>query len=141
MNFAERLKTMRKEKKITQAGLAADLGISKATVAMWESGRREPNFETLNKLSDYFDRRVDYILGQTENAVSVAPTEAQAEQLGAWAVEDDFAETVIAYLRLDEYGKRAVEDLIRNEIVRCRSQGGLLPKGGFEFTLRVRKEV
>ena len=45
--FADRLKTLRAEKGITQVQLAEILGVTKGTVAMWETGKREPNFETL----------------------------------------------------------------------------------------------
>ena len=48
--FAERLKQLRKEKGMTQIGLAEELGVSKGTVAMWETGRRRPQFETLADL-------------------------------------------------------------------------------------------
>ena len=61
--FAERLKELRKGKNMTQVQLAEALGVSKGTIAMWEIGKREPNFETLDRLSDIFDKRIDYILG------------------------------------------------------------------------------
>ena len=66
--FAERLKELRKDKNMTQVQLAEALGVSKGTVAMWEIGKREPNFETLNRLSDIFDKRIDYILGNSNDA-------------------------------------------------------------------------
>ena len=61
--FANRLKEIRKEKNMTQVQLAEVLGVSKGTVAMWEIGKRQSNFETLNALSDIFDKKIDYILG------------------------------------------------------------------------------
>ena len=69
--FAERLKELRKEKKITQVQLAEMLDVSKGTIAMWEIGKREPNYETLNCLSDIFDKRIDYILGFSNDASSM----------------------------------------------------------------------
>lgn len=38
MRFAERLKELRKENGYTQVTLAEALGLSKGTVAMWETG-------------------------------------------------------------------------------------------------------
>ena len=61
--FAERLKEIRNGAGMTQVQLAETLGVSKGTVAMWEIGKREPNYETLNALSGIFDKRIDYILG------------------------------------------------------------------------------
>ena len=78
--FAERLKELRKDKNMTQVQLAEALGVSKGTVAMWEIGKREPNFETLNRLSDIFDKRIDYILGNSNDASSPRFTEEDIEQ-------------------------------------------------------------
>lgn len=80
--FAQRLKELRKENNMTQVQLAKKLGISKGTVAMWEIGKREPSFETIDKLSGIFDRRIDYILGYSNDASSVQITENEKEQLG-----------------------------------------------------------
>ena len=139
--FADRLKEIRTEKGITQVQLAETMGVSKGTVAMWETGKREPNFETLNQLSEIFDKRIDYILGYSNDASSPKMTEEDIDQLGAWAAEDSFNETVTAYLRLDEYGKAAVESLIRAEMVRCNEQETLFPASGFSVDIRLKKGV
>ena len=139
--FADRLKEIRTEKGITQVQLAETMGVSKGTVAMWETGKREPNFETLNQLSEIFDKRIDYILGYSNDASSPKMSEEDIDQLGVWAAEDSFNETVTAYLRLDEYGKAAVESLIRAEMVRCREQDTLFPASGFSVNIRLKKDV
>lgn len=46
----------------------------------------------------------------------------------------------MAYLRLDAYGKDAVENVIRSETVRCREQDSLFPEEGFMLSIRIRKE-
>ena len=63
MNFASRLKDLRKANGYTQVSLGQALGVTSGTVAMWETGKRKPDYETLNQLSEIFDRRIDYILG------------------------------------------------------------------------------
>ncbi len=40
--FSEKLASLRREKGLTQAELAARLGISKSAVSMYERGNREP---------------------------------------------------------------------------------------------------
>lgn len=40
---------------MTQEDLAKALGIGRSTVAMYEKGLREPNFETLEAIADYFN--------------------------------------------------------------------------------------
>lgn len=139
--FAERLKEIRNAKGLTQVQLAEALRVSKGTIAMWETGKREPNFETLNQLSEIFDKRIDYILGYSNDASSPKMTEEDIEQLGVWAVEESFQETVTAYLRLDEYGKAAVESLIRAETARCRGQETLFPESNFSVNIRIKMEA
>ncbi len=136
--FAQRLKELRKEKHMTQVQLAELLGVSKGTVAMWEIGKREANFETLNALSTIFDRRIDYILGYSNDASSVELSESDVEQLGIWETEESFYETIMAYLRLDEYGKHAVESIIKAEAARCREHDSLFPEENFKVTLRIK---
>lgn len=137
--FAERLKELRKDKNMTQVQLAEALGVSKGTVAMWEIGKREPNFETLNRLSDIFDKRIDYILGNSNDASSPRFTEEDIDQLGRWEVEDQFREIIMAYLSLDEYGKTAVESLIKTEKLRCHEQQSICNTEDIVLSIRINK--
>jgi transcriptional regulator with XRE-family HTH domain len=138
--FAERLKEIRNGAGMTQVQLAEALGVSKGTVAMWEVGKREPNYETLNALSGIFDKRIDYILGYSNDSSSARISEEQVEQLGAWAVEDDAQEEFMDIMALDEYGKMAVRELVRIEKARCRDQGTLIPTDNVEVAVRLRKK-
>lgn len=61
--FSERLKKLRGERKLSQAGLAKAIGISKSSINMYERGEREPGFETMRSLADYFGVDVDFLLG------------------------------------------------------------------------------
>lgn len=137
--FAERLKELRKEKNMTQVQLAEALGVSKGTIAMWEIGKREPNFETLDRLSDVFDKRIDYILGYSNDASSPQFTEEDIDQLGRWEVEDQFREIIMAYLSLDEYGKTAVESLIKAEKLRCHEQQSICNTEDIVLSIRINK--
>ena len=76
-----RIKQLRKENRLTQVELAEKLGVSVSTVAMWETGKRTPNFKTLNDMSDMFDRSIDYILGNSDDNRSVKLTDTEMEQL------------------------------------------------------------
>ena len=137
--FADRLKELRKENNMTQVQLAETLGVSKGTVAMWEIGKREPNFETLDRLSDVFDKRIDYILGYSDDASSPQLTEDEVDQLVRWEVEDQFRETIMSYLSLDEYGKTAVESLIKTEKLRCLEQQSILSTDNIVLSIRINK--
>lgn len=138
--FAERLKEIRNGAGMTQVQLAEALGVSKGTVAMWEIGKREPNYETLNALSGIFDKRIDYILGYSNDSSSARLSEEQIEQLGAWMVEDDAQEEFMDIMALDNYGRAAIHGLIVAEKVRCREQGTLIPTDNVEVTVRLREK-
>ena len=61
--FSEQLKMLRNKKRLSQAKLADELGVSASTVAMWESGEREPkNYETLELIADYFNVNMEVLL-------------------------------------------------------------------------------
>lgn len=66
--FRIRLKTLREEKGLSQAAFAKDFGVAQSTVGGWEAGTREPNFDTVQKLADYFDVSVDYLLCRTNES-------------------------------------------------------------------------
>lgn len=66
--FGRILKNLRKDHGDTQADLARYLGISRSAISMYESGEREPDFETLEAIADYFNVNMDFLLGQTEGS-------------------------------------------------------------------------
>ncbi|MCJ7967703.1 MAG: helix-turn-helix domain-containing protein [Lactococcus lactis] len=43
--FAERLKELRKQNKLTQQDIANKLDVSRVAYTNWENGKREPNLE------------------------------------------------------------------------------------------------
>ena len=137
--LAQRLKQLRAENQMTQVQLAEKLGVSKGTVAMWETDKRSPSFEMLAEMTNLFDRRIDYILGYSDDPSSPKPTDEEMNQMELWAAEDCFHETIMAYLRLDEYGKNAVEALINNELQRCRDQETTFPEENFRLSIQVLK--
>lgn len=121
--FDRRLKELRKKNGYTQVTLAEKLGVSKGTVAMWEVGKRKPDFETLCTLSELFDVRTDYILGQSDDDSALFLSDIDIEQPGAWSTEESLQELFELYLTIDTYGKNTVENLIRSEAARCQKQG------------------
>lgn len=52
--FSDALKRMRNEKGLTQQKLASALGIATSTIGMYESGKREPNFDMCRRIEQFF---------------------------------------------------------------------------------------
>ena len=65
--FAERLRELRTEKGVGQNKLAADLGLSNASISYWENEKQEPTASAIVKLASYFDVSTDYLLGVSDN--------------------------------------------------------------------------
>ncbi|MNB67196.1 HTH-type transcriptional regulator Xre [compost metagenome] len=73
--FASRLRKLRVAAKLTQSELSEKLGVGRTTIASYEQGNREPDLYTLNKIADFFNVNVDYLLGRSSNEHSVAHDE------------------------------------------------------------------
>ena len=62
----EGLKTIRKERKLNQLKVAIDLNISREALSHYENGKREPSLAMLNKMSEYFNVSIDYLINGKE---------------------------------------------------------------------------
>lgn len=136
--FDERLKSLRKKCGYTQVSLAETLGVSKGTVAMWETGKRTPDFETLIRLSDLFDVRTDYILGKSNDSSS-AKLSDDIEQLERWELESVYTDLMKLYIFLDSFGQKDVENLIKSEAQRCKEQNTLQDVSNMAVQITIKK--
>lgn len=65
--FGERLKKLRKKHKLTQPEFAKKINVGKSTVAMWETGDRHPDHDTIRKIADFFECTSDFLLGLSDH--------------------------------------------------------------------------
>lgn len=68
--FSERLKTLRKNAQLTQIKFAQQFNVANGTVGMWETGKREPDFETVQRIADFFNVSIDYLMGRDDPEIS-----------------------------------------------------------------------
>ena len=61
--FGDRLKSLRKEKKIGQIELAKQLGVCKSIISLWETNQCEPTLSKLIAMSKFFNVTIDYLAG------------------------------------------------------------------------------
>lgn len=75
--LGEKIKELRKNKGILQKELADRLSVGKSTVAMWETNKREPDIDTIMKISKILDVSVDELLGKNapESNAQLLPSE------------------------------------------------------------------
>lgn len=60
--FGKKLKELRVENRLSQQKLGENLGFCNQTISFWENGSREPDLDTLIKISHYFDVSLEDLL-------------------------------------------------------------------------------
>ena len=66
-NFRDRVKSLRKEKQVTQREMGEHLGITMRAYQSYEQGTRYPDFPGLIRLADFFDVSLDYLVGRSNH--------------------------------------------------------------------------
>lgn len=59
-----KLRELRKRCGITMKELGTEIGVAESTISQYETGKRQPDYETLLRIGEYFGVSVDYLLGQ-----------------------------------------------------------------------------
>ncbi len=62
--FKDMLKYFRMRENLSQSELAEKLGVSASTISMYEVGKREPDFETEEKIADFFNTDLNTLRGR-----------------------------------------------------------------------------
>ena len=97
MPFKDMLKRLREERGLSQDELARLTQLSKSTISMYENGNREPKFETLEVIADFFNVDMNTLLDKKQPIMVLTQQE----------------ETHIKkYRQLDADGKEDIDDLI-----------------------------
>ena len=72
--FSDTIVKLRKQDGLTQVEAAKRMGISRSALAMYETGKREPDFETLELIADFYNVNMDTLIRREEK-------ESQSEDL------------------------------------------------------------
>ncbi|MEY2374561.1 LexA family protein [Lentilactobacillus buchneri] len=72
MNLGSRIKELRTEKRMTQAELGRVIGVTKVSISGYENNTRQPDNSILLKLAGYFNVSTDYLLGKSNNKLSLS---------------------------------------------------------------------
>lgn len=65
MEFSAVFARLRRENRLSQRKVAADLSISQALLSHYENGLREPKLDFVVRASEYYGVSADYMLGRT----------------------------------------------------------------------------
>lgn len=86
-HFNENLRWAREQKGLSQKDVAEKIGVAKSTYSLYESGNREPNVQTIKKISDVLGVSADELLG-----IDAPPITLAAHFDGDEYTEDELAE-------------------------------------------------
>lgn len=92
--IAERLKTLRAQRGLSQADVATAIRFAQSTVSDWEVERSEPSATALLRLSHLLGASVDYLVGVTEHPLNIRP--------GDWIVDLDVFDGLLAGKKYDD---------------------------------------
>ena len=67
VEFAEKLRLLRTEQKLTQAELASLIGVKHSVISFYEQGDRVPSPKVIKKLAATLHVSADYLLGIEKN--------------------------------------------------------------------------
>lgn len=91
------LKKIRTQNKKQQQEVADYLGINRVSYARYESGERQPDFQTVANLADYFKVSVDYLLGRTDDPHPVTSNDDVKKAIDEYVKNRGKQSTVIRY--------------------------------------------
>lgn len=115
--FGENLKRLRKEHKLSQEKMAAQLNIPCRTYGSWERGEREPDFQTLCRIADLFSISTDSLLGRVPMNVEVKyekpPALAEGQHEVSVTIPDGLSQS-----ELESRLEQLVQRLVRQELHR-----------------------
>lgn len=106
MTFGNRLKQARENKGYNQKQFAERLGVTPARLNYWEKDKREPDVAIIKQIAQSLDVSSDWLIGNNIISSEIELTAAEKQHIKK-------------YRTLDEYGKKAVDDLLENEYARC----------------------
>ena len=72
MKFKDVFKQERQRKGLTQAEMSKLTGLTVSAISMYENGKREPNYETLELIADFFNVDLNYLLGKTSKSTHLS---------------------------------------------------------------------
>lgn len=63
--IGKRIKQLRDKNNLSQKRVSESIGVSNVQLSRYESGSRQPDYETLQKIADYFEVSIDYLFGRS----------------------------------------------------------------------------
>ena len=136
------LKKLRLNKKISQQKFADIIGVSRSTIAMWETGGSQPDNDNLKRIANYFNVSVDYLLGREPQDTAIStrkkgikipvlgrvqagiPVEAIEEILGYEEITEEMASQG-EFFALKIRGDSMLPRMVEGDVIIVRKQSNV----------------
>lgn len=118
--FGERLRELRKKRRMSRDDLGDVLGVSGVAITAYETGKRNPRKEIIDHICEYFDVRYDWLTGTSEfmtdddyiRVLVETQGEAYAEEQEGRYIGKDEMDLVKAYRELSPADRKTATDFI-----------------------------
>lgn len=77
---ANRIKELRKQKKLTQNELAEKINASRMAIANYETDRNNPSYAMLSLIADALDTTVEYLQGKTDSPLKTPTVDDNGDE-------------------------------------------------------------
>ena len=124
MKFNEIIKDLREKRDITAREVSEAIGVSTSAYLNYERGERQPNFETLCKLADFYGCSTDYLLGRDAPA-PVTLEKLLADKKDMTELEKRF---ILVYIRLDKKHRNAFVNALAEAAGEENAENGDIPE-------------
>ena len=116
--FHERLKYLREKENISREHLAKSPDITYSALSKYETGKREPDFEILQKIANFFNVSTDYLLGLSENISPLSQADKDEAEFQAFINDPELEMWYKELPKSDEEELRKLRtiwEMIKNE--------------------------
>lgn len=105
-NIGEKIKVLRKSRKMTQEDFSQKIGVSRSTLSCYEIGQRTPSLKTLQEIAEIFGIGLDYFgLSATDEAFDLlarAKEVFESDKVSIETKEELYHEFMKLYLKIKE---------------------------------------
>ncbi|PHG31287.1 transcriptional regulator [Bacillus toyonensis] len=103
--FGQTLKQLRKSRDLTQSELAEILNLSQSQIKNWETGRFQPDIQTLASIASFFNVSLDVLVGFSNDFEDETIQQVISEARSTYGALDDaqkerFCNQVLLFIRM-----------------------------------------
>lgn len=109
--LGKRLESLRKKAKLRQEDVAKIIGVGRTTYAMYEQGNRQPDYDTLLKISKFFEVTTDYLISGHNN-ITIAGQQINLTE-EEYKIFEELKKHPILFHDLAKDPEKKIKELIR----------------------------